>query len=59
MNLIIQIPESFCFLNDDDNFMLVISLKSTKQINLYQFKIHIFYKKLTLNINYVLIYYFD
>ena len=43
MNLKIQISESYCFFNDDDNFMLIILLKHTKHINLYQFKIHIIY----------------
>ena len=60
MNSIIQISESSCFFNDDDdNFMLVIWLKTTKQINLYQFKIHIFYRKLALHSNSTQIYYFN
>ena len=59
MNSIIQISESSCFFNEYDNFMLVILLKPTKQINLYQFKIDIFYRKLALQVNVVHIYYFD
>ena len=59
MNSIIQISEYSWFFNDDDNFMLVISLKPTKQINLYWFKIHIFYRKLALHKNSAQIYYFD
>ena len=39
--------------------MLVILLKPTKQINLYQFKIDIFYRKLALQGNVAHIYYFE
>ena len=49
MSSIIQISKSSCFFNDDDNFILIILFKSTKQINLYQLKIHIFYRKLALS----------
>ena len=59
MNSIIQISEYSCFFNDDDNFMLIILLKPAKQINLYRFKIHIFYRKLALHKNSAQIYYFD
>ena len=60
MNSIVQISEYSCFFNDDDNnFMLVISLKPTKKINLYRFKILIFYRKLALHKNSTQIYYFD
>ena len=59
MNLIIQISESSCFFNDDDTFMLVISLKPNKQINLNQFKIDIFYRKIVVHSNSTQIYYFD
>ena len=44
LNSMIQVFESSCFFNDDDNFML----KPTKQINLYRFKIHILDRKLAL-----------
>ena len=54
-----QMFKSSFFFNDDDNFMLVISLKPTKQISLYPFKIHIFYKKLALHMNSAQIYYFN
>ena len=57
MNSIIEISESSCFFNDDDNFILVILLKPTKLINLYRFKIHIFYRKLALDMNSAQIYY--
>ena len=39
--------------------MMIISLKPTKHTDLYQFKIHIFYRKLSLHSNSAQIYYFD
>ena len=53
-----MVPKSFRFFNDNNNFMLVILLKPAKYINLYQFKIHIFYRKLSLHKNFARIYYF-
>ena len=58
VNLIIHISEFSCFFNDDDKFMLIISFETTKLINLYRFKIHIFYGKLALYWISAQIYYF-
>ena len=58
VNLIIQISEFSFFFNDDDIFMLVISFENTKQINLFRFKIHIFYRTLVLWQEFCTNYYF-
>ena len=59
VNWIIQISEFSCFFYDGNKFMLVISFETTKQINLYRFEIHIFYRKLALDMNSAQIYYFS
>jgi len=58
LNSIIQASNFFYFFNDDDNFIPVILLKPTKQINLYRFKIHIFYRKFKFHTNSAKKYYF-
>ena len=58
VNSIIQVFESSYFFNDNYNLILMILLKPTKYINLYWFKIYIFYRKLALHRNSTQIYYF-